>query len=113
MKISKKEKARRAPFDKPRSEELSMADDSYISRFGTDRELRELRAKIEARRFVAVPKKGMKTSEEIRARLADCEAQAEAENRAGHAPEDRALNLERLWSWAGALKWVLSEEVER
>lgn len=55
----------------------------------------------------------MKTSEEIRARLYDMETQAEAENRAGHAPKDRALNLERLWSWAGALRWALGEEAER
>jgi len=101
-----------APFDRPRSEELKMADDSYISRFGTDGELRELRAKIEARRFYP-PKNAMKTLEEIRARMYDMEAKAEAENRAGHAPGDRALNLERLWSWAGALRWVLGEGVER
>jgi len=55
----------------------------------------------------------MKTREEIRARMADCEAQAEAENKAGHAPSERALNLERLWSWAGALKWTLGDEAER
>ena len=113
MKTSKEAKPRLAPFDRPRSEELKMSNDAYISRFATDDELRELRAKIEARRFIAVPKKGMKTSEEVRARMADCETQAEAENRAGHAPGDRALNLERLYSWAGALRWALGEEAER
>jgi hypothetical protein len=102
-----------APFDRPRSEELKMPDDAYISRFGTDGELRELRRKIEARRLIAIPKKGVKTPEEIRARMYDMEAKAEAENRAGHAPRDRALNLERLWSWAGALRWALGEEAER
>ena len=51
------EGSRLAPFDRPRSEELSMSDDGYISRFGTDSELAELRKKIEARRFFAVPKR--------------------------------------------------------
>jgi len=102
-----------APFDRTRADELLMSDDAYVSEYGTDGELAELRAKIEARRFIAVPKKGMKTSEEVRARMADCETQAEAENRAGHAPGDRALNLERLYSWAGALRWALGEEAER
>ena len=112
MKTSKKAATRLAPFDRPRSEELKMTDDSYISRFGTDGELRELRAKIEARRF-AVPKRGLKTPEEMRARMYEMEAKAETENRAGHAPRDRALNLERLWSWAGALRWALGDEAER
>jgi len=58
-------------------------------------------------------KKGMKTREEIRTRMYDMEAKAEHENRTGQDPGDRALNLERLWSWAGALRWVLGEEVER
>jgi hypothetical protein len=47
---SPKNTAYRRRLDRPRSEELKMSDDSYISRFGTDGELRELRAKIEARR---------------------------------------------------------------
>jgi len=59
----------------------------------------------------------MKTRKEVRARLADFEARAETEARAAHAPgvkpEDHALNLELLWSWAGALRWVLGEEAER
>jgi len=101
-----------APFDRTRADELLMSDDAYVSEYGTDRELAELRAKIEARRFYP-PKNAMKTLEEIRARMYDMEAKAEAENRAGHAPGDRALNLERLWSWAGALRWVLGEEVKR
>ena len=74
--ITMKEKSKLAPFDRPRSEELKMTDDAYISRFGTDGELGELRKKIESRRF-AFPKKGMKTAEEIRARLYDMEARAE------------------------------------
>ena len=116
MKTSKKEKARLAPFDRPRSEELKMSDDSYISRFGTDGELRELRASIEARRFIAVPKKGMKTSEEVRARMADFEARFEAKAKAKPGRDvrgERTLELEMLGSWAGALRWALGEEAER
>ena len=115
MKTSKKEKARLAPFDRPRSEDLKMTDDAYISRFGTDGELRELRAKIEARRF-AVPKKGMKTREEIRARMADFEARFEAKAKAKPGRDvrgERTLELEMLGSWAGALRWALGEEAER
>jgi hypothetical protein len=52
------EGSRLAPFDRPRSEESLMTDDAYISLFGTDRELAGLRKKIEARRFIAAPKKG-------------------------------------------------------
>jgi len=47
-----------APFNRTRADELLMSDDAYVSDYGTDRELAELRAKIEARRFIAVPKKG-------------------------------------------------------
>jgi hypothetical protein len=60
----------------------------------------------------------MKTQEEVRARLAAEEAKFEAEVYATSGclnPTDktRAMNLERLGSWAGALRWVLNEEAER
>ena len=44
-----------APVDRTRADELLMSDDAYVSEYGTDRELAELRAKIEGRRF-AVPR---------------------------------------------------------
>ena len=109
-----------APFDRTRADELLMSDDAYVSEYGTDGELAELRAKIEGRRF-AVPKKGMKTPEEIRARLADFETRFEARAKAGsgrttsgkNSRGDKALELEGLGSWAGALRWVLGEEGKR
>ena len=52
----------------------------------------------------------MKTPEEIRARLADFEARFEAKAKPGRDVRgDRALELEMLGSWAGALRWVLGE----
>ena len=110
------EGTRQAPYDRPRTEELKMTDDAYLSRFGTDGELRELRAMIEARRSLAVPKKGKKTLEEIRARLADFEARFEAKAKAKPGRDvrgERTLELEMLGSWAGALRWALGEEAER
>jgi len=62
----------------------------------------------------------MKTSKEVRARLADFETRFEAEAKAARALgpkakdyEGCALNLEMLGSWAGALRWALGEEAER
>ena len=46
------------PYNYSRSEELLLSNDEYLSIFGTDRELKELRKKIEARRFPAASKKG-------------------------------------------------------
>jgi len=54
----------------------------------------------------------MRTPKEVRARMADFEARAEAENRASGAKRD-PLKLEMLWRWAGALRWVLNEEPKR
>jgi hypothetical protein len=59
----------------------------------------------------------MKTSKEVRARLADFEARFKAKVKAIPDCRDvrveRALELEMLGSWAGALRWVLGEEPER
>ena len=58
----------------------------------------------------------MRTVEEVRVRLADFEARAEAETKAAHGPgsrlEDHVLTLELLWSWVGALAWVLGGGVD-
>ena len=62
----------------------------------------------------------MKTAKQVRARLAEFEDRFEArlEKKAKVRPGrdvqgDRALELEMLGSWIGALKWILGEGVER
>lgn len=114
IKEKAKGESRLAPFDRTRADELLMSDDAYIRRFGMDSELRELRTKIAERRFPAVSK--MKTLEEVRAHLAECEAMANAETKAAYAPgarfEDHALAMEMRWSWVGALNWVLGEDAD-
>jgi len=63
----------------------------------------------------------MKTAKQVRARLADFETRFEARAKAGpgrttsgkNSRGDKALELEMLGSWAGALRWVLGEEVKR
>ena len=57
----------------------------------------------------------MRTTAEVKERLADFETRAKAETKAAHVDgsrhEDHALTLELLWSWVGALTWVLGEDV--
>jgi hypothetical protein len=59
----------------------------------------------------------MKTETEIRKRLEEFKARWDAEVKANSgclnpADTQRALNLEMLGSWMGALKWTLGEGTE-
>jgi hypothetical protein len=57
----------------------------------------------------------MRTIEEIKRRLADLETGFEVEVKAPNGPcviTERALNLERIGSWIGAIKWTLNKDVD-